>query len=605
MKRISILMCVFMLLFTFISKAQKLKERNDLNVTNIELQYPYPQIPYYHFTAAIELPESSLIEVEASVDGKVLRTVDIRRDNELGDSNHPPQTERSPSGYGLSLDGTFYKKFTIFGWVKWQPGQEYDIHIAIRMKQALRPSNNDIIISSTQKVKAPQGGSTFDANWKNYKSVVLSETVGIDRKNEPVEILLTFYPDEAESLARDIRVVSVDTKTHEIKEVVSQVYDVMEYMVEDDLAPDQDGNPTREVPLWYATVTARVAFLADVPAKSSRVFLVYYNNAKALDEPYYTDLRIQGDAPGLQISNSIYSIGLHTGSGHLDQIALKSKPDFPLFHRMETNGAIHWNPDIYVPPSAWSHTADWKKPKGMKIIIGPVISKTEFWDNLRGVPEVDASVRYEFYPEVPYFISSTTTRINETVQALALRNAEMVFKRELITHAAWYDIIRDSIIVYDVNSVPDLTDLKMEADVPWIVLFNDKSKVAFAGIQLGYDNSGIESSPRLLNPYFYVTTGPWVYWARGLSHPFLSANMQHVVPVLKGNIFSEKWAYMIYHMDNPSDPFAQVIKWKKQLTQPLRIQLVEEVDDRVSRTLQEVFMDDGKSGWEERDTKRK
>ena len=606
MKKTSIIVFTFLFMFTITAgNAQKLKERKDLNVTNIELQYPYPQIPYYHFTATIELPESSIMEVEATVDDKVLRAVDIRRDNELGDANHPPQTERSPSGYGLSLDGTHYKKFTVIGWVKWQPGQEYDIHIAVRTKKNVKPANDDVIISAAKKVKAPQGAATFDASWKNYKSVVLSETAGIDRKNEPVEVLLTFYPNEAEQLSRDIRVVSVDTKTREVKEVVSQVYDIMDYLVEDDLGLDEDGNTTRDVPLWYPTVTARVAFLADVPAKSSRVFLIYYNNAKALTEPYFSDLRVQGDAPGLHISNSIYSIALHTGSGHLDQISLKSKPDFPFYHRMETNGAVHWNPDIYVPPSAWTHSADWKNPKGMKIITGPVITKTEFWDNLRGVPQVDASVRYEFYPNTPYFIGSTTMRINETVQALALRNAEMVFKRELITHAAWYDIIRDEIIVYDVNSIPDLTDLKMEADVPWIVLYNDDSKVAFAGIQLGYDNSGIESSPRLLNPYFYVTTGPWVYWARGLSHPFLSANMQHVVPVLKGNVFSEKWAYMIYQMDNPADPFDQVIKWKNQLTQPLRIQLVEEVDDRVSKTLQEIFMDDGKSGWEERDTKRK
>jgi hypothetical protein len=34
----------------------------------------------------------------------------------------------------------------------------------------------------------------------------------------------------------------------------------------------------------------------------------------------------------------------------------------------------------------------------------------------------------------------------------------------------------------------------------------------------------------------------------------------------------------------------------------LRIHLEEEVDERVSRTLVEVYMDEGKSGWEERET---
>ncbi len=584
--------------------AQKGRESGSLNISGIEMGYPHPQIPYYHFKADIELPQPSIIEVEAAVDGHVLRAVDLHKEGHLGNPNHPPLSERPPSGTSVSQDVTNYRKFSIVGWVKWQPGQEYDVRISVRLKKDVHATNKDVIVSASRKVKAPQGTEVFSDRWKSYKSVIVSETGGINRTGEPVEVLLAFYPDEAQQLTRDIRVVSVDTETHAIKEVTSQVYDVQEYLKEDDLAPDEDGKPTREVPLWLPTVTARVAFLADVPAKTSRVFLVYYNNPDAMVKPYHSDLSVQGDAPGLQIENSAYSIALHTNSGHLDQVTLKSKPDFPFFHRLETNGAVHWNPDIYVPPSAWTHTADWKQPKGMKTISGPVIAKAEFWDNLRGVPEVDASVRYEFYPGVPYFITYTAMRINETVQCLALRNAEMVFKRELITHAAWYDIIRDSVFVYDIRDIPDLTDIKMEADVPWIIFFNKEKGLGFAGIQLGYDNSGIESAPRLLNPFFYITTGPWVYWARGLSHPFVSANMQQVIPALKGNVFSEKWAFLVYRIDDQNRPHAPVLEWEKRLTQPLRVQIVEEVDQRVSKSLQEVFMDEGKSGWEGRGTKK-
>jgi hypothetical protein len=263
---------------------------------------------------------------------------------------------------------------------------------------------------------------------------------------------------------------------------------------------------------------------------------------------------------------------------------------------------MHWNPDIYVPPRAWTHSADWKPPRHVSSVSGSVIARSEVWDNLRLVPEVDASVRYEFFPGMPYFISSTCMRINETVNSLALRNAEMVFRRELITHAAWYDEVRDSVIVYDVTNMPDLTDLKMEADVPWIIFFNKEKGIGFAGIQLSYANTGLESPTRLLNPFFYITAGPWIYWARGLSHPFLSSNMQQVIPVLKGNVFSEKWAYLVYQFDKNTEPYAAVVEWQKRLTHPLRVQLVEEVDNRVSKTLQEVFMDKGKSGWEGRNT---
>jgi len=590
------------MIVSFIAKAQKLKENKDLNITNIELGYPSPAIPYYHFKADIELPQSSIIEVEAAIEGKVLRATELRRANDLEDLNRPPLSERPPQGYIASQDGTHYKNLSVVGWVNWEPGKNYTVRISVRLKKSVHPAADDVVISSTQTVSVPQGTAGFDKKWKNYKSLIISETAGVSRVNEPVEVLLAFYPDEAQQLSRDIRVMSVDPKTHELSEVISQVYDIREFLKEDDLAPDKNGVPTRKTPLWMPTVSARVAFLADVPAKTSRVFLVYYNNPDALMKQYKTDLRVQGEAPGLQIDNNVFSVELHSNSGHLDQITLKSKPDVPFFHRLETNGAVHWNPDIYVPPHPWTHTADWKPPRSVKTVAGSVIAKSEVWDSMRELPEVDASVRYEFYPGVPYFISSTCMRINETVNCLALRNAEMVFKRELITHAAWYDVIRDSVIVYDVANMPDLTDLKMEADVPWIAFFNKEKGIGFAGIQLNYANAGLESPTRLLNPYFYITAGPWIYWARALSHPFLSSNMQQVVPVLKGNVFSEKWAYLVFETGKNSDTFAPVLDWQKRLTHPLRIQLVEEVDNRVSKTLQEVFMDKGKTGWEGRET---
>ena len=584
--------------------AQKSQKNENLIIQEIELGYPCPSIPYYHLKAKLQLPHPSIMEIEVSVNGKVLRATDLRRSDDAEDINRPPLSERPPSGYGVAQDGTKYKNANVIGWVKWQPGENYDITISVRMKKTLHSAKDDIILTGSRMIRGPEAIKVFNKEWKSYKSVVVSETAGIDRINDPVEVLLAFYPDEAHDLKRELRVVAVDPITFALTEVTSQVYDIQKYLKEDDLAPDANGKPTRNIPLWMPTVTARVAFAAQVLSKSSRVFLIYYNNENASDKLYETDLRVQGEAPGLQIDNNQFTVVLNPNSGHVDQITLKSKPDAPLFHRMETNGAIHWNPDIYVPPQAWTHTSDWDPPPNIKSFSGPVVAKSEVWGDLPGVPEVDASVRYEFYPGVSYFISSTSMRINKTVNCLSLRNAEVVFKRELITHASWYDVLRDTIITYDVRDMPDLTDLKMEADVPWITFYNEETGIGFAGIQLSYSNSGLESDPRLLNPFFYITAGPWIYWARGLSHSYLSSNMQQVIPAMKGSLFSEKWAYLIYKIDKGISPFPTIIALHKQLTHPLRLQLVEEVDDRVSKSLQEVFMDNGKSGWEGRKTKK-
>jgi len=604
MKPSNICVRIFLLIVLAIIPSGIIQAKDELQIHKLELGYPCPAIPFYYLKADLELPRPSIIEVEVAVNGKILRYLNLHKETDTEDLTRPVLTHRPPSGAGLSQDNTLYKDLNVIGWVKWQPGQNYEVKITVKLKRTVQAGAGDQFISSVKNITAPEKARVFDPAWKNYKSIVLSETAGISRTAEPVEVLLPFYPDEAKDLKRIIRVVSIDPVTYEQKEVPSQVYDIKEYLVEDDMAPDASGRPTRDVPVWLPTVTARLSFLADVPARSSRVFLVYYNNEDAMAKVYISDLHVQGEAPGLQIENDLISVVLHPKSGHLDQITLKKKPEFPIYHRKETNGAIHWNPEIYTPPRPWTHTSDWDPPQNINSYTGPVMALSEVWGNLREIPEVDASVRYEFYPGKPYFISSTALRLNETVQCLALRNGEIVIKRELITHAAWYDAIRDTVITYDVTKMPDLTDLMMEADVPWIAFYNEKEGIGFAGIQLSYSNAGLESSPRLLNPFFYITGGPWIYWARALSLSFLSSNMQQMIPAMKGGFFSEKWAYLVYETNKGPKSYSQVLEWQKVLTNPLRVKLVEEVDDRVSKTVTELFVGDGKSGWEGRETGR-
>jgi len=604
MRKLSIflLLALSVLTFSYLTAFGKGAKPKELKVTSIELGYPCPAMPFYHFIAEIKLPQPSIIEVQVAVNGKVLRFTDLHRSDDIFDRDKPAISHRSPSAYAVSDDGTLYTHPHIVGWVRWEPGKSYDIRLTVRLKKNIKNSPDDVYLTATKTVKAPDGPPVFDLAWKGYKALVVSETAGVDRVSEPVEALLAFYPDEAEHLVRDIRVVEIDPETYAYKEIPSQVWDIMRYLKKDPMDPDVNGKPTRDIPLWMPTATARVAFSANVKAHTSKVYFVYYNNENAMAKMYETDLRMQGEAPGLRIDNDKFTIVLHPNSGHLDQITLKTRPDFPLFHRMETNGAIHWNPGIYTPPLPWTHTADWKPPQHVSFVAGPVIATAEMWGPMREVPEVDASVRYQFYPNLPYFISSTTMRINKGVECAALRNGEIVFKRELMTHAAWYDAARDQVIVYDVANMPELTELFLEADVPWITFYNEKTGIGFAGIQLKYSNAGLENAPRLLNPYIYITGGPWLYWSRALSSSYMSSNMHQIIPALKGNFFAEKWAYLTYTTEKSDKPYAPVLKWLKPLTNPLRIRLVEEVDERVSRSLFEVYIDEGKSGWEGRET---
>ncbi len=573
----------------------------DMEIKDVQLGFPRSAIPFYHFKIKLNLPRPSIIEVKVVVNHDTLRFTDLYSASMFEDMemDKPAIAHRPPSGYALSEDTKKYKSPYVIGWLRWQPGQQYKIEVIVRMKTGAQKSNNDVILSASKTIIAPKGTPVYSLAWKNYKAVVLSETAGIDRKNEPVEVLLPFYPDQAKNIKNDVRVVEVDPETYELTELPCQVNDIRKFLEEDDLEPLQKGEPKRKIPLFYPTITAELTFPASVPARSSRVFLVFYNNEDARLKDYKSDLIVQGDnTSGMEISNNFYKAILDPHSTALTRIILHSKPNAPLYNQAETNGAIQWNPDIYSPPTSWSHTSDWVSPH-TKSVVGPVVVKTNTWGNMSHYWGTLASVKYRFYPDKPYFIMSTTMRMEETVNTLALRNGEMVFKRDLLNRVAWYDDIRDTIVVYNLETLPTLTDLTMSVDVPWITFYNDSTGIGFAGIQLGYNNSGIENSPRLLNPYFYVTTGPWVYWARALSVSYVSSNHQQMIPALKGNNFSEKWAYLIYTVDRNknTEPFAPVLKWQKELTHPLKIQLVEKVDDRVSNSIFEI-MSNGKSPWE-------
>jgi hypothetical protein len=196
--------------------------------------------------------------------------------------------------------------------------------------------------------------------------------------------------------------------------------------------------------------------------------LIFYNNDGAMAKTYHTDLTAQGERPGLRIENDHFNTrsctqnqaiwtsfhleeqtGLPAVSSYGNQAELFTGIRVFTFHR------VHG----HIPPTGSLN-------RHMHSVSGPVLTTSEQWGALRGVPEADASVRYEFYPGVPYFINTTSMRINETVQTLALRNASIVFKRELMTYAAWYDVVRDEVITFDVSNLADLTELIVDADVP-------------------------------------------------------------------------------------------------------------------------------------------
>lgn len=586
----------------------------------VTLEHPNPAFPYYHFRAELEIDQPALMEASATVNGKKLRFVSIKDAAREVKLNRPLIHDR-PAFANTYVDNNYrFSKPYIIGRLPWQPGQEYKIALSVRAKQQLKAGENDLVADLESILTAPADAKVFASDWKSYKGLVLSETAGIDRKGEPVDIVLAFYADEAKNLAKDLRVVAIDPQTNQIAEVPSQAYDIKHDVVEGD---PQDpkfsayARSTFDVKIWVPTITARVAFLADVPANTSKVFLVYHNNPDAKAPNYESPLTIKGPAPGLTfdgktkqvreipivVESDKLKVTLHPHSGVLYEMTLKSKPDHMLYHKMETNGSIHWAPEAYPPPRPWTHTSDWMQPK-FESWQGPVVVTTLAHAPLPHIPEVDAAVSYKFYPHLPYIISTTSMRVNEPIAVQALRNGEMVFKRGLLTHLAYWDPIEEKIQTVSLKEedIADLDQYLFEHDVPWMSFFNPETGIGIGGVQMEFSLAGLEHLPRIVNPYYYVIVGPVIYWSRAMNFTFAAAANQLMIEAPKGTALWEKWGYVLYNVQSGDNPHAELLSWQKKLSNPLRVRLVEEVTDRVPTVGTEIYIDPSKTGWEERET---
>ncbi|MCK5702508.1 MAG: hypothetical protein KAI29_15195, partial [Cyclobacteriaceae bacterium] len=93
-KSIFYLLTLCLLLFTVNYGFGKGDKSKELKVDKLELGYPCPAIPFYHFIAELELPEASIIEVEAIVNGKELRFINLHRSDDIADMSKPALSHR-------------------------------------------------------------------------------------------------------------------------------------------------------------------------------------------------------------------------------------------------------------------------------------------------------------------------------------------------------------------------------------------------------------------------------------------------------------------------------------------------------------------------------
>ena len=296
-------------------------------------------------------------------------------------------------------------------------------------------------------------------------------------------------------------------------------------------------------------------------------------------------MHIGGENLGLSVDNYYYKINLHNKSGSIDQVITKMGINKVLEHKIETNGAIHWNPGFYSPPTAWTHTSDWENPS-IFTESGPIFLMTQRYDPLPLYPETHVSQTYIFYSQIPAIRVNSIIDINKGRHVQALRNGEIVFNLETVTNFALRDKfgeIKDFVLM-DLPRFEEVA-LTFDADTPWTAFYNPSYKFGFAEVTLNIAamrRSG--GLPRLEHHYQYVNWGPWYYVTRNLVFPFGSQNPQRMTFVPETSTYFEDMLFVPFIFNGggtKEEQFGMVEHYYAMFKNPLHIQVEQDTDTRV------------------------
>jgi hypothetical protein len=478
------------------------------------------------------------------------------------------------------IDGS--RDFTVTAPCMWVNGSEHRMAVTVKF---------DSGGEETYELKgaAPGSGGHWDAAWPRSVSIVLRETVGLPRQGEPVHLCLGLFTDDVKDAAAELRVVTHDpTHPSAGKDgyVVApcQLIEAVEWRDEAMLqAEERDAESGELVRRYDPTTTVELVFLADVLPYQEKVYQVLYGNPAAEATVAKTDLIVtQGDELAQSVSTAHYQFGLASNSGAVETVKILGAGDPVLLeHKLETNGAVHWNPGCYAPPTPWVHASDWEKP-AFEQITGPLMHRTRHFAALPHMRKVTANTAYTFYAGQPYVLMSSLMEVKEDIFVKALRNSELVFNHAVLDEFVWLDplgTVKNMLIEGSLKH--PIHALEIPADTPWMAFISRAQKVGFASITLAYENTNLYGDPAsVAQPYIYVQNGPWIYWSRPLVYPFGGQNLTRVMRARKGSIYMEKNAWLPFRLSDGDDPFAEVKEFAKKLTHPLLIHEWMDIDDR-------------------------
>jgi metal-sulfur cluster biosynthetic enzyme len=391
----------------------------------------------------------------------------------------------------------------------------------------------------------PKPWAAWSTGWTHVRPLDLFETVGIERRGEPVEITLSVPSKLTSDLARELRVARWDQPSNTLVEIACQV-------------DDETARPGER--------RCRLMFLADVAAHQQATYFVFCGNPWSERTAYATDLQVRGEGYGLDIENHHYVARLSRQEGQLERLTSKRQHGLELYAGGKGHGepaGIDWAHD-YVDVDHFQklRMRNWPSCPNYEITTGRLCARIRRW----GFPysplhpvftpsRIHMDQTYRFYAGLPYFFKESRFDVVKDVDIEAMRDDEWVFSGYSFTDTLWIDAQGK----LHQGEVPP-----GQAENLWGVgFFNRTSHDAFVALWLEHAAEGLEVAHGGVPTLHYDGHGQ--LWSR---YPAQHARLK------AGTTIRQRNAYF-YGAYEGAEAATHVERLRHQLLHPLEVHLAQ------------------------------
>jgi len=456
---------------------------------------------------------------------------------------------------------------------RWRSGKKYQLGVTVRL------DGGEHLSCKSRPAVAPAGG-VWRSLRPRFKVISVQETAGLARKGWPVIVGVALDAEEVGDPTADLALVQFDKVARQYRQLPFQVLGTVRPAYVGENVEASEGKPS---PLEMI----ELCFLADLEAHGQNRYALYYGApgtrvfqpkaaCPALD--YYPN------ATGLSVDTGPAAFSFDAKTGQL----LSYTPKLAGCWRARDfrQGPIHWNPDVWAPPSSWGHTVDWdlRGPDAPQVVErrGPLAYRVIRAGTLPHSNGVKATVSYTLFAGMPFVLESSLLEFTAVTRVNAVRNNELVFRRGVHTHAAWPGRqgrvqVRRCYDPWDPTHFYGIVQSHLPADISWVALYNDRRRYGIGIVNLsGFHHSGAAPWRQDLagaHYYFNDYGGHGTGRRMDMNFTYISRLLvgRSVVPA--GALFGESSAFVAFRLDEEQGQLRRLRRWSAMLHQPPVVQV--------------------------------